>query len=186
MQTDRENILSDFAMEMGLTANVLRAYIQRYPKLALELTDLFHEITMVDLANAVGTTVGEEEPEGKGIEEGVAMVRTALSGPGLRKLAHRLGLPRDFVAAFRDAKVRPGSVPSSVLLNLARAMDVKTQYFIAYLQRQSGATGMVAFKADAKPQGLSVLEYNEFIESLGLDVNEAAALERLAGSDGRH
>ena len=188
MQTDRdrESILSDFAMEADLTANVLRGYIQRYPELSLELTDLFHELTMVDLANAMGTTLGEEEPEGEQLEEGVAMVRIALSGPSLRDLARRLELPRDFVAGFRDARVRLGSVPSGVLLNLARAIDVKTQYFIAYLQRQSGATGAVAFKADAKPQGPSVLEYDEFIKSLGLDVNEVAALERLAGSDGRH
>ena len=100
MQTDRdrdrENILSDFAMEMGLTANVLRAYIQRYPKLALELTDLFHELTMVDLANAVGTTLGEEEPEGKELEEGVAMVRTALFWTGPARLGTPTGTAQRF------------------------------------------------------------------------------------------
>ena len=183
---DRENILSDFAMEADLTPHVLRAYIQRYPDLALELTDLFHELTMVDLANAAGSTMGEEEFEGEELGEGVATVGAALSGPGLRDLACRLELPRDFVAGFRDARVRLGSVPSTVLLNLARAIDVKTQYFIVYLQRQSGATGAVAFKADAKPQGPSVLEYDEFVESLDLDDHEAAALGRLAGSNGRH
>ena len=184
--TDRENILSDFAMEAALTPNLLRAYIQRYPDLALELTDLFHELTMVDLANAVGSTRGEEELEDEKLGEGVAQVRAALSGLGLRDLARRLELPRDFVAGFRDARIRPGSVPANVLLNLARAIDVKTQYFIAYLQRQYGTTRAVAFKADATPQGLSVLEYDEFIESLGLDDSEVAALERLAGSNGRH
>ncbi len=184
--TDRKNILSDFAMEADLTLNVLRAYIQRYPDLALELTDLFHELTMVDLANAAGSTLGGEEFEGAKIGERVAKVGAALSGPGLRDLARRLELPRDFVAGFRDARIRLGSVPSSVLLNLARAIDVKIQYFIAYLQRQSATTGAVAFKADAKPQGPSVLEYDEFIKSLDLDDNEAAALERLAEPDGRH
>ena len=183
---DRENILSDFAMESDLTSKVLRAYIQRHPGLALELTDLFHELTMVDLENAAGSIQDTEEFEAEGLEEGIALVGTALSGSGLRDLARRLELPRDFVAGFRDARVRLGSVPSNVLLNLARAIDVKSQYFVAYLQRQPGTTGAVAFKADAKPQGPSVLEYDKFIESLGLDGNEAAALERLAGSNGRH
>ena len=183
---DREDILSDFAMEADLTSKVLRAYIQRYPELALELTDLFHELTMVDLANAAGSTLGKEEFEAEGLEEGVAMVGAALSGLRLRELARRLELPRDFVAGFRDARVRLGSVPSNVLLNLARAIDVKTHYFIVYLQRQSGAAGAVAFKADAKPRGPSVLEYDAFVESLGLDDHEAAALVRLAGSNGRH
>ena len=185
-EMDRENILSDFAMEAVLTPSLLRAYIQRYPDLALELTDLFHELTMVDLAIAVGSTLEEEQLEDEKLGEGVDKVRAALSGQGLRDLARRLELPRDFVAGFRDARVRLGSVPSSVLLNLARAIDVKTQYFIAYLQRQPGTTGAVAFKADAKPQGPSVLEYKEFIESLGLDDNEVTALEQLAVSNGRH
>ena len=183
---DRECILSDFAMEADLTPNVLREYIQQYPDLALELTDLFHEFTMIDLENAAGPNLGEELFDGEKLGEGVDIVRVALSGPGLRDLAHRLELPRDFVAGFRDARVRLGSVPSSVLLNLARSIDVKVQYFISYLQRQSGATGALAFKADAKPQGPSMLEYDEFIESLDLDDNEVGALERLEGPDGRH
>ena len=120
--------------------------------------------------------MGDEELEGEKLGEGVVQVRAALSGQALRDLARRLELPRDFVAGFRDARVRLGSVPSSVLLNLARAFDVNSQYLVAYLQRQLGATGPVAFKADGKPQGPSVLEYDEFIQSLGLDVSEAAAL----------
>ena len=183
--TDRENILADFAVEVALTPNLLRTYIQRYPNLTLELTDLFHDLTMADLANSVGSSMGDEELEGEKLGEGVAQVRAALSGQALRDLARRLELPRDFVAGFRDARVRLGSVPSGVLLNLARAIDVNSQYLVGYLQRQLGATGPVAFKADGKPQGPSVLEYDEFIRSLGLDVSEAAALERLAESDGR-
>ena len=184
--TDMENILSDFAMEAVLTPDVLRAYIQRYPDLALELTDLFHEFTMVDLKGVMESIPPEMDFESEKLGEGVAAVRAALSGSGLRDLARRLELPRDFVAGFRDARVRLGSVPASILLNLARAIDVKTQYFIAHLQRQHGNTSAVAFKADIKPQGPSVLEYDEFIESLGLEDNEVAALVRLAGSNGPH
>ena len=181
---DREDVLSDFAMEPNLTPKVLRTYIQRYPELALELTDLFHELSMVDLADAAGSNLGQEEFDDQMVGEGVAAVAAALSGSGLRDLARRLEMPRDFIAGFRDARVRLGSVPANVLLNLARAMDVKIQYFVVYLQRRHRVSGALAFKADAKPQGLSVLEYDDFVASLGLDDNEAAALERLAGSIG--
>lgn len=184
--TDMENILSDFATEPVLTPDVLRDYIQRYPHLALELTDLFHDFTLVDLKGVVEPGQPETELESVQLTDGVAAVRAALSGSGLRDLARQLELPRDFVAGFRDATVRLGSVPASILLNLARALDVKTQYFIAYLQRQHGTTSAVAFKADIKPQGQSVMEYDEFIESLNLDKNEVAALKRLAGSNGPH
>ena len=183
---DREDVLSDFAMEPNLTSKVLRAYIRRYPEFALELTDLFHELCMVDLADAAGSELEQEGFDDAMVGEGVAAVAAALSGSSLRDLARRLELPRDFIAGFRDARVRLGSVPSNVLLNLARAMHVKTQYFVIYLQRQHGVSGALAFKADAKPQGLSVLEYDDFVASLGLDNNEAAALERLADSNGYH
>ena len=188
MPTDmnRDDVLADFAMEPDLAPSVLKAYIQRYPDLALELTDLFHELTMVDLANLVESSVADVEQESETSGEGIASVQSALSGQALRELASRLELPRDFVAGFRDGRVRLGSVPSSVLLNLARAIDVRIQYLIDYLQQRSGVTGAVAFKADVKPQGPSLLEYDEFVESLNLDMDEVAALKRLAGSDGRH
>ena len=183
---DRDDILTDFAMEAELAPSLLKAYIQQYPDLALELTDLFHELTMGDLANLVGSTVGDSEQESEALGEGVATVQSALSGQALRDLARRLELPRDFVAGFRDARIRLGSVPSTVLLNLARAIDVRIQYFVAYLQQRTGATEAVAFKADAKPQTRTVIEYDEFVESLDLNMDEVAALKRLAGSDGRH
>lgn len=184
-EKDRDDVLADFAMEPDLAPSVLKAYIQQYPDLALELTDLFHELTMVDLAILADSAVADVEQESETSGEAVASVQSALSGQALRDLARRLELPRDFVAGFRDAKVRLGSVPSSVLLNLARAIDVRIQYLIAYLQQRSGVTEAVAFKADAKPQGPSLLEYHEFVESLNLDMDELAALKRLAGSDGR-
>lgn len=184
-ESDKESILEDFAMEGDLETKVLSTYIRRYPDLALELTDLFHDLTMADLGNLEEETLGDEEIEGDELREGVAKVQAALSGQGLRDLARKLGLPRDFVAGFRDARVRLGSVPSSVLLNLARAINAKIQYFVAYLQAQTGAMGAVAFKADTKPQGPSVLEYDEFIASLDLDDGEVAALRRLEGQNGR-
>lgn len=184
--TNIENILSEFAMEPVLTPDVLRDYIHRYPHLAVELTDLFHDFTLVDLKSTVESSQPETELESEQLTEEVAAVRAALSGSGLRDLARQLELPRDFIAGFRDARVRLGSVPASILLNLARALDVKTQHFIAHLQRQHGTTSAVAFKADIKPQGQSVMEYDDFINSLNLDKSEVAALKRLAGSNGPH
>ena len=183
---DRDDVLADFAMESDLAPSVLKAYMQQFPELALELTDLFHELTMADLANLIESTVEDVELESEALGEGVATVRSALSGQALRDLSRHLGLPRDFVVGFRDARIRLGSMPSNVLLNLARAIDVRIQYLVAYLQQRSVATGAVAFKADAKPQTQTVLEYDKFVESLGLDKDEFAALKRLAGSDGRH
>ena len=181
---DAENILSDFATEEPLTPAVLREYIQRFPSLALELTDLFHSLTMADLEITMEPLPLETETKDEQLTKEVETVRTALSGDGLRDLARRLGLPRDFIVGFRDAKLRLGSVPANILLNLARAIDVRAQHFVVYLQLQRGAAGGVAFKADEKPQTPAVLEYEDFVESLRLNDDEAAALQRLAGSNG--
>jgi hypothetical protein len=183
-EINAEDILSDFAMEDALTPDVLGTYIERYPDLAVELTDLFHDLALVDLSTAVDPIPLEPAPQGEVLAEGVATVRSALSGPGLRELARRLGLPRDFISGFRDARIRLGSVPANLLINLAREIDAKIQYFIAYLVQQRNYYGIAAFKADVKPQAPTVLEFDEFIESLHLNESEVAALRKLEGSSG--
>lgn len=181
---DPEGIFSDFAMEEALTPEVLNAYIARYPQLALELTDLFHDLTMADLSAAAESMPLETNSIGTPLAEGIASVSAALSGDGLRALSRRLGLPRDFIAGFRDANVRLGSVPATVLMNLAQAIDVKIQFLITYLQQAGETDSAMAFKADGKPRSPSVLEYDDFIESLCLSDTEAAALEKLSEPNG--
>ena len=41
-------ILDDFAMEDPIAPETLRTYIGKYPSLAVELTDLYHELLLVD------------------------------------------------------------------------------------------------------------------------------------------
>ena len=43
-----DDILDEFTMEEPLNHAVLKSYIDRYPSLALELTDLYHELAMTD------------------------------------------------------------------------------------------------------------------------------------------
>ncbi len=49
---DKDNILDDFAMESSVGQETLRSYVNKYPSLALELIDLYHELLMVDLSVA--------------------------------------------------------------------------------------------------------------------------------------
>ena len=89
--------------------------------------------TLVDLSTTMESISLDTQSTEKLLVEGVAAASSALSGTSLRGLAHRLGLPGDFVAVFRDTRIRFGSVPANILINLSRTIDVKTQYFIAYL-----------------------------------------------------
>ena len=111
-------------------------------------------------------------------------VANALSGSNLRNLAKKLGLPRDYIAGFRDRKFRLGSVPSALLTNLARSASVNIHQLMNHLQDTAGSTQQMAHKADEKPQSSAPVEYDEFVEGLALDEKELEALDRLSVLDG--
>ena len=186
MSTDMEqnNILDDFAMEASLGPETLRSYVEKHPTLALELTDLYHELLMVDLSAAADGLQLETKSAVAIPPQNLAVVATALSGANLRDLAQNLGLPRDFVAGFRDRKIRLGSIPGTILTNLALSANVGIHHLINHLQDTAGPTPQMAHKADGKPQSSPSVEYDVFVEGLGLDDSELKALNRLSVSDG--
>jgi hypothetical protein len=51
-ELNHDAILDDFAMEDPIAPETLRTYIGKYPSLAVELTDLYHELLLVDLTAA--------------------------------------------------------------------------------------------------------------------------------------
>lgn len=186
MSTDMEqdNILDDFAMEASIGPETLRSYVEKYPTLALELTDLYHELLMIDLSAAADGLQLETKSAVETAQQNLAVVTTALSGANLRDLAQNLGLPRDFVAGFRDRKIRLGSIPGTMLKNLALSASVSIHQLISHLQDTAGPTSQMAHKADGKPQGSAPVEYDIFVEGLGLNDSELEALNRLSVSNG--
>lgn len=180
---ERDDILDDFAMEEALGPKTLRNYVEKHPTLAVELTDLYHELLMVDLSAAADGMQLETKPAVETSQQNLAVVATALSGENLRDLARNLGLPRDFVAGFRDRKIRVGSIPGTILANFALSASVNIHQLINHLQDTAGPTPQMAHKADGKPQGSASVEYDVFVEGLGLDDSELEALNRLSVSD---
>lgn len=180
----QDDVLDDFAMEMPFGPETLQNYIEKYPKLAVELADLYHELLMVDLSAAVDGVPLETKSAVETYQQNSVAVATALSGANLRDMAQKLGLPRDFVAGFRDRKIRPGSIPGTLLTNFARSANVSIHQLINHLQDTTGSTPQMAHKADGKPQGSAPVEYDVFVEGLGLDDSELEALNRLSVSDG--
>lgn len=177
---EQDNILDDFAMEMPFGPQTLRSYIKKYPTLTLELTDLYHELLMVDLSAATDELQLETKFEVETSRQKLAIVTKALSGENLRNLARELGLPRDFIAGFRDRKIRLGSIPGTVLKSLAQISKVGTNQLIIYLQDTSEPAIQMAHKADGKPQNSLPVDYDVFIEGLSLDEGELEALNRLS------
>ena len=186
MLTDMEqgNILDDFAMTSPLGPETLRSYVKKYPQLTLELTDLYHELLMVDLSAADGMQLNTKSVV-ENSQQSETSVASALSGVNLRKLAQKLGLPRDYIAGFRDRKVRLGSIPGALLINLARSASVSVHQMIKHFQDIAGSTPQMAHKADGKPQSSAAVEYDDFVKGLGLNESELEALKILSVTDGQ-
>lgn len=182
---DQDNILDDFAMESSLGPETLRSYVKKYPTLALELTDLYHELLMVDLSAAADGMQLNTKSVVESSPQSAASVASTLSGVNLRKLAQKLELPRDYIAGFRDRKIRLGSIPGALLINLARSASVNVHQLIKHLQDIAGPTPQMAHKADGKPQGSGTVEYDDFVKGLGLNESELEALNRLSVTDGQ-
>lgn len=183
-ELNRDAILDDFAMEDPIAPETLRSYIERYPTFAVELTDLYHELLLMDLSSAVDGRQLETKSAVNPEQQDVAFVANALSGSNLRNLAEKLDLPRDYISGFRDRKFRLGSVPATLLENLAKLANVSVRQLINYFQAPKGIGPQMAYKADGKPQGYSEIEYDEFVQRLGLNVKELETLKRLSASDG--
>jgi hypothetical protein len=178
-----EDILDEFTMEEPLNHAVLRSYIDRYPSMALELTDLYHELVLADSRHGVEGLHIEATPSAIALDR--VRVEVGLTGDELRSLARKAGLPRDFFAGFRDRKVRLGSIPEPVVTGLARELGVAIHTLVDFLRSPPRTNTGFAFKADGKPDEGVVLEYNVFLDSLGLTDQEQIALNRLCEVNGR-
>jgi len=174
-----EDVLDEFTMEETLNHSVLKCYIDRYPGLALELTDLYHELAWADARSGLESVHLEVKHLASETAPGRASVEAALAGDELRSLARKVGLPRDFFAGFRDRKVRLGSIPEPVVTGLARELGVAVHALVDFLRSQPRTNTGFAFKADGKPDEGAVLEYDEFLDSLTLTNQEENALDRL-------
>ena len=182
---NNEEILDEFTMEESLNHMVLKNYIDKYPSLALELVDLYHELMLTDARVAAESI----EPQTKQMVSPKIFentnVEAALTGDELRSLAKKVGLPRDFFAGFRDRKIRFGSIPEPIVTGLANQLGVAIHALIEFLRSPPRSGSGFAFKAEGKPNESAVIDYDEFLDSLALTDQEKSALERLCHIHGR-
>lgn len=178
-QYDPKDIFDEFAMEQDLSHALLKSYIERYPDLAIELTDLFHELTLADARTAAENIPLETKSVNAAALAGEKL-RAAFSNDGIKTLARTIGLPRDFLTGFRDRRVRIGSAPVPVLTGLARKIGVGLHDFVGFACADDRSSPALAFKADNKPMAAAQLDFGDFVEGLALTSDEEEALQRLA------
>lgn len=177
-----EDVFEEFSMEEELSHVVLKAYVDRYPDLAIELTDLYHELALVDARVAAEEISSETKATQSNATQETLL--TAFSNEGIPILAKKIGLPRDFLAGFRDRHVLIFSTPEPVLSGLSQAIGVRLHDLVRFLCGNTTGGTALAFKANQKPISNEQIEYGTFIEELTLSSDQKAALERLSQTDG--
>jgi hypothetical protein len=179
--TNREDILNDFTIEPELSHAVLKTYLNKYPELSHDLLELFHELTLSDMEAVEASLPLETKAMTAGVLN-AQNIEHALYGAGVRDLARNLGLPRGFLTGLQASVVHIGSIPVSLLNNLANKLDVRLQDIVDGIQ--SGDQQAVAMKSDTKPSDQPPMEFKDYVEQAGLNEEEQRALQELLASDG--
>jgi len=179
--TNREGVLHDFTIEPEMSHAVLRTYLSKYPELADDLLELFHELTLSDM-EAVEASLPLETKAMNATVLRVQKVEQALYGAGVRDLSKELGLPRGFLMGLQASIVHIGSMPIVLLNMLAQKLDVRLQDIISGMQR--GDQQAVAMKSDTKPGAQPAIDFDDFVDQAGLNEEEQHALQKLLAGDG--
>lgn len=192
---DRAEVLEEFALEAEANPQALKRYIERYPDLAIDLTDLARELMRpsasapkplsraeADLVEdywrrySIGVSVAAPlQPE-----IATSPVLKGRSVSDIRDIAKKLGLPRQVLTALRQGRVLFATLPTQFLDMLAGAAGATAEAVRAELSVSAPLKPAGSFKADKK---LSQPEQVPF-EQILIEANVGEDLRRqLLGTD---
>jgi hypothetical protein len=180
-----EDVLDWFALEDDISKDTLVAYIERYPGFVIELTDLFHEIQMVNLE------IEREQVELR-VHETVDLasqsneldLTSVFAGGRLKTLAKSLALPRSLLAALRDGIIRVETIPDTLLQAVADLSDTTFDALKAALDRPSTYSARLAFKSNIKPKSAAeTVSFQEYLKQSTLSPEQQEELLTRYGRD---
>jgi hypothetical protein len=151
----RDDVLASFAVEEHAGPGTLKRYLSTYPEFARDL---------VHLSREMHRSWSDDEPlsaEQKA-SIGAAMQRLAGAPVAIADLnsappsvfgvaADVLGLPLQVLAAIRQRRVEPASVPAAFMARLAEALKTSAAQLMAYLEQPPLQAVPRSAKADGKP-----------------------------------
>ena len=183
-EPSEEAILDEFAMEEEMTPTTLRRYIDRHPSLAGSLLDLYHELRLQAAEAAEGSHAHQEAVPILEADDADAAL-AALSGSRLRAVAERLGLPRAFVAGFRDQRIEFTTIPGRFLVNFAHALGVRTDQLVSHLTATDLTATRIAFHADEAPEIPPKTDFRSYMDAAGLTEEQRGAVRALTEQSDR-
>lgn len=181
----REDVLDAFSVEPRPDRETLEHYLRSYPDYAADLIDLSQELDR-DLCEDEAPLSAEDHVliDAAWRRHAADPALTAATDPfatlsiaELREIAHRLGVPRQIVAAFRERRVLLSSVPRHFLTRLAEAVNSSADKLEAlWWGLLPAPTPARSYKADTKPMSAEPVNFERLLIDAGVPESKRAEL----------
>jgi hypothetical protein len=177
-----EDVLNEFSVAPAHDRHTLERYVRQYPQYAVEITELFHELSKpIQEASSLSPTDRAAVDaawvkHSKALSPSPVDLFAGFSVPQLREIAGKLGVPRQIITAFSEHQVVASSIPSRFLANVAKVLK-KT---VEEVRAAQASCGNVAFarshKADGKPKASEQVTFEKLLIDAGVPEEQRAKL----------
>lgn len=151
----RDDVLASFAVEEDAGPGTLKRYLATYPEFARDLVQLSREMHR-SWSDDEPLSVEQQASIGAAMQRlaGASVAHTDLNAASpsvFGVAADLLGLPLQVLAAIRQRRVEPASVPAALMARLAEALKTSAAQLLAYLEQPPLQAVQRSAKADGKP-----------------------------------
>jgi hypothetical protein len=172
--TFRDDVLAAFAMdfETGKTG-VLKKYLSQYPEYSMQLVDLSSELTReIDDSGILSTD--ELATVARAMER---LTKQAATCPNLQDVSAKVfveaakvvGLPMQAAIALRERRVDTTTIPTSILISLAHALQAPVDVLKSYLTLPQKVSQLRASKSTVKPTTGDKVSFEKVLRDAGVD-----------------
>jgi hypothetical protein len=166
----REDVLGAYTVEADHGRTTLERYLREYPQFTADLIELSSELAQEGDISTAPLGAEEQALIESAWQRHIAAGRPApvdplasLSVPELRAIAQQLGLPRQILAAFRERRVLPESVPRWLAERLAGLLGTPLDEFLNLLARAPTLQTTRSYKADVQPQAQPQVSFEQLL-----------------------
>ncbi len=170
-----EDILDAFAMEETHAKATLDRYLTAYPQFTGDLIDLSRELLRAEapvdaeLAPSDAAKIDAAWARHAGARLQLAADPfAALSPTRSREIATELGVPRQVIAAFRERRIQPVSVPGAFLRRLAGALAASFDDFVAWMTPPPANALARSYRADGQPNAPAQVSFERILIDAGV------------------
>lgn len=153
-----EDVLDAFAVEEDIGRQTLERYLRVYPEYASDLIELSRELSRMVVHNEAPLSAEDNALISKAWQRHAAAAPVDVVDPfamlsvdDWRKVAERLGVPRQVISAFRERRVALASVPRRFLAQFADAVNSSIEQLSIALALPAIPSAARSYKADTKP-----------------------------------